>query len=855
MRFWKTGAMLCVTGVLAMMTMTPVAAATRNSDPTKLKSVAAKPAAQPSEDYSGTIRVGDLPVAAGKDAAESPMGRLEAMKAAVGGEMTPAVRAAVLAAAARIQSKKTPTVGGAWKSLGPSNITRFQNGVNRARDNSGRMRTILPDPRPQKADTVYLLTSGGGLWKTTNFSASQPTWVPKTDGIYGTAGGSAAFGRSPDVLYLGSGDPFDLGVGGVMYKSTNGGDSWSAPIPLPGASAVLDVKVDTSVGSTTANDIVLVGTNAGLFRSTDGGATYNPVSVSAGDEAFFASFDFFPESWSLVKTSAGWLVSQAYWTQCPNCYNLTLVYFSADQGATWDYIQDTGALGGLDLNLSPGRTTLTAAGPNNSVVYALSSLWDGSDQQDIYRSTDGGQNFAALGVNGKTPTNPNEFNPDVNLMHGQAWYNQMVLADPADPTGNTVYAGGNYSSAVSRDGGNTWTLLTSWLGNLSASNAQAGGPGLNYQLPYAHADFHAAAVSTASGKPRIFFGSDGGIFYSDDAGKSFVDNANQGLVTALIYSLSVGPVHPDNTLIGLQDNGTLFRVNKGTYTGSIGGDGFGTGWSQANDDISMGSLYYLDINRWKANPPNNQAKYDALLNTSNLAGGAPNYPWYYDSYFITPIATPTPTADPTGHVFYTNTQHYLLKTADGGDSWNAIWTSPSASRIVRSSSHTIGLAPDSPDHIGLAGNGGTVIFTHNGGAAWSIVNVTTSLPTWPGFNATVAITSNHNVMYVGNKNELGGPTVARSADGGLTWSDATGNLDPIPVNKLVVDPSDASGNTLFAANWIGIYRTTDGGANWTRVGTGLPLAMASDIYLEPHGKFLRIASYGRGVWELALPLN
>ena len=51
-------------------------------------------------------------------------------------------------------------------------------------------------------------------------------------------------------------------------------------------------------------------------------------------------------------------------------------------------------------------------------------------------------------------------------MHGQAWYNQMILADPTDPTGNTLYAGGNYSSAVSRDGGNTWTLLTNWLGSL-----------------------------------------------------------------------------------------------------------------------------------------------------------------------------------------------------------------------------------------------------------------------------------------------------------------------------------------------------------------------------------------------------
>ncbi len=808
-------------------------------------------AAGPDDNYQSHLPRSAVPASADTDGAESPMGRLEARKATFGATVSPETRGLVLKEAARIQAKKAPTVGGAWTSIGPTNITRFQNGVNRAKDNSGRMRTILPDPR--HADTVYLLTSGGGLWKTTNFSASQPTWVPKTDGIYGTAGGAAAFGRTPDVIYLGTGDPFDLGVGGIMYKSTDGGNTWVAGLPtgLPGVSTILDVKVDTSVGSTTANDIVLVGTDVGLYRSTDGGATYNYVSVDAGLETYLAQFGVFPEDWSLVKTSAGWVVSRSYWQVCSNCYEFAAVYTSTDQGASWNVIAD----GNFDYDNvfvtgNNGRTTLTAGGPNNSVVYALSSNFDGSNQQDIYQSTDGGQTFVALGVNAKTPTNPTIFNPDVNLMHGQAWYNQMIIADPTDPTGNTVYAGGNLSSAVSNDGGNTWTLTTDWLGGLSTHQAGKGG---QYSLPYAHADFHAAAISNVSGKKRIFFGNDGGIFYSDDNGKSFIDNANQGLVTTLIYTLSVGPVHSDNTLIGLQDNGTLFRINKGTFTGSIGGDGFGTGWSQANDDISMGSLYYLDIRRWKSNPPNNQAKYDTLLSTSNLAGGT-GTPWENDAYFNTPIATPTAAADPTGHVFFTNTAHYLLKTSDGGDNWTALWTAP-GSTVIRSANHTVGLAPDSVDHIGLAGSGGAVVFTHDGGATWINVNVIASVPSWPGFNTTVGISTNHNIMYVGNANTTAGPHVARSNDGGNTWADATGDLPQLPVNKVVVDPNDSSGNTLFAANWIGVYRTTNGGTNWARVGTGLPLAMVSDMYFEPHGKFLRISSYGRGLWELPLPLH
>ena len=113
-----------------------------------------------------------------------------------------------------------------------------------------------------------------------------------TDTVLSTSGGGAALGKNSQTIYLGTGDPFDPGVGGYAYKSIDGGETWSAGIKLGASTVIPDVKVDTSGPA----DVILMGTNAGLFRSTDGGATYTPVLGGL--------------IWSLQRTSAGWLAAR-----------------------------------------------------------------------------------------------------------------------------------------------------------------------------------------------------------------------------------------------------------------------------------------------------------------------------------------------------------------------------------------------------------------------------------------------------------------------------------------------------------------------------------------------------------------
>jgi photosystem II stability/assembly factor-like uncharacterized protein len=128
------------------------------------------------------------------------------------------------------------------------------------------------------------------------------------------------------------------------------------------------------------------------------------------------------------------------------------------------------------------------------------------------------------------------------------------------------------------------------------------------------------------------------------------------------------------------------------------------------------------------------------------------------------------------------------------------------------------------------------------------------LPGWPGFNASLAYADNQT-LYIANEAPVGTTQrVIKSTDGGNTWAHSSGAgataLPPVPINKLLVSPRDPSSNTLYAATWIGVYQTTDGGATWQLFGSGLPMVNVSDLYMPPDGSYLRVSTYGRGVWEM-----
>ena len=813
--------------------------------------------------YRSTYVPKSLPTSPDESIKDDPVGRADALKEQYGGDFTPEFMEAVMNAANQQSAEFGPAgrggikvpAGGAWTNVGPDRSSWIQNGLRLTESDTGRVRRFLV--HPTNPDIVYVLKSSGGLWKTTNFSHPRPSWRPMSDNILSTSGGNVAFGKNPETIYLGTGDPFDPGVGGWIYKSTDGGETWSGGIKLGDSTIIPDVKVDT----TGATDVVLVGTNRGLFRSADAGATWTLTL----NPAF--------RVWTMEMTSAGWLATIAQ----GNGHQVPFVIRSVNGGAAWSIVASAS-----NVYTGAGRITLAVGAPGDATVYAFAATSNSGAQKDLYKSTDGGLTFTAIGLGqyvtsgtppttvwvGKVPVNPNDDQPNMDIMLGQAFYNHMVLVDPADAARNTVYIGGQLSSAKSTDGGATWRLVSNWLAQ--------------YGLPYVHADHHAAAIATIKGTPILLFGGDGGVYTSDDGAKTFSSQKNDGMSSYLIYALTGNPKHADDVLIGLQDNGTRWRVGPtGTYNQVFGGDGFGVAWSQADDLISLGSVYYSFIIRNRRTPSNTQNKWEVGWI------GIPEFNNPTLSYFVTSLATPRASADPVGLTFFHRTRFKLYRTTNGAASWEKVFETfnpnppPPAPQapgrvLLRAGTHPIGVSPDDINHFGVLGNGGHAFFTADSGATWlkKIIasppfvppvpaepGATPALvPGWPGFNSSLAYADN-NTMYISNEAPVGQTTptnpplrVIKSTDGGNTWAAASGSLPNrlpnVPINKLIVSPRDPAGKTVYAATWIGVYVTTDGGANWTLFGSGLPTVNVSDLYMPTDGSYLRVSTYGRGVWEM-----
>ncbi len=696
-----------------------------------------------------------------------------------------------------------------WNNIGPlrgqAQLYRYDSVI----ADTGRPTVILP--HPTNANLLYVGFAGGGLWKCANAdvaAAGDWTWEPITDALPAgspagnlSIGGAAFRPEDPNTIYLALGDATPGGADGSadgrgVWITTDGGSTWTR-----GGTAGATTRVKTLLAL--PGNIVLVAGNGGLFRSTDGAATFTQVTLPAAAVAH-----------DIIKLANGDLVVS---------YNGGVAY-STDQGATWTAATyDSGIT-------TPGMRRIALAA-NGSTVYGLFQNSAGGFPKGIMKSTDGGRTFVYVG-------SAELFN--VSGDGSQAGYNHFIAVDPVDA--NKVFVATNLSMYRSTNGGVNWTRLSQWMGG---------------DRTYIHADFHVHAWAPTGAK-TLYVGNDGGLsiirnpdITSVPVGDtatggtpvdlSFVDpRRNKGVATHLIYHIgSTTATTPagsrDKVLIGLQDMGTRLRsVNDAsqTYDMVIGGDGFGSVIHPYNGNKMIGSLYNTRI----------QYTTDGGVNWYTATGiGTESTP------FFTRVSIDM--TDPTGETVYTFSNTKIYRSTNFGATWTALPTAPTLVgyylRWVAAAGNRV--VAQAADQTFISNDGGNT-WTTRGASFFPGSN-----PTPPSFGSVTFDPSNSQVMYATSVRFSSTVNhIWKTVDGGATWTamDTTTNGFPfgVPVHMAKADPFDA--NTVYAGTDLGLYRTTNGGTSWERFGTGLPMVSVRDIYIAPDGSFMRVGTHGRGVWEM-----
>jgi trimeric autotransporter adhesin len=434
----------------------------------------------------------------------------------------------------RIQERNNLAPVFTWTERGPySDVTGPSNGNTRAGNavTSGRIRALWEDLGDATGRTVWVGGIDGGLWKTTDITASPANWTPINDFLGNLSVASICQDPSDfNIMYFGTGEKAinaDAVRGAGLWRSTDHGVTWTL---MPGTTGFWNVsKVICDAAGNLYVGCNSTSNTAGLQRYTKATGTWTNITPSG----------LAPRIPDLELSSTGRLhIVCGYY----NTAAASAGYRYTDNPATVTSTTWTSPA----VSFSPVQYNVDLAS-NGNTLYALpsSSTWNVST---IYKSTNGGANWAATGT---TPA----------FTSGQAWYCMAIAVDPNNANNVIV---GSLDCYKTTNGGTSWTKISEWVGTSGQ---------------YVHAD---QQVMSWRSNNQVLIGSDGGIHYSANGGTTITDR-NVGLRIKQFYSVAFHPTSLNYFIGGTQDNGT-HQLNGAGLTTSVevtGGDG---AWVQIDQD-------------------------------------------------------------------------------------------------------------------------------------------------------------------------------------------------------------------------------------------------------------------------------
>jgi photosystem II stability/assembly factor-like uncharacterized protein len=418
---------------------------------------------------------------------------------------------------------------------------------------------------PSNSQKIYAVSASGGLW-TSNDAGSN--WNKTTTDNQIPQGSCAAVCIDPtndNILYLSTGDANYYSDGYGIYKSTNGGITWTSSNSGIGNRMALEILISPNNHNT-----LIAATTDGIWKSTDAGQTWTNTHTGGA----FKDMVYKPNSLNTLYA----VTDNAFWK-------------STDDGNTWT--QTT------SVNPNPGnggRIAVSAANVNIVYVGFVGSNTATGQGGIIYQSTDAGTTFTQK--KGDVQPNLSGYSGTEN---GQGNYNWGLFADRTNA--NTLYACGHVVWK-STDAGVTWSQLTDWWAKC-------------------HTDMH-QIITSPYNNGKLFDINDGGIFLSTDGGDNWAPSSD-GLSATEIYHMGQSKLSRNINVIGTQDNGQIY-LNNNTWLCDRGGDwGSKMSFDYANPNITYyhetaqrGDLVLnnSDVSFGIATPNNNDNYIFSDLNTS-----------------------------------------------------------------------------------------------------------------------------------------------------------------------------------------------------------------------------------------------